>query len=383
MRLSQFIVENAEDIVQMWEDYARTLTPGKLMTVAELRDDAERMLHFIAKDIETTQSAQEQRDKSMGAGPSSPSGQETAAQDHGLARAVAYFSLGELVSEFRALRATVTRLWLERSAATPADALQLVRFNEAVDQLIAESVVRYAAKLEHDSALFTASIGHDLRNPLSAVVMWSGGLLRAPSLGERERSMVKSIEQSAQRITGMVDDLQSFTRTRLGSELTYSRAPTDLAQVCRAVIGELRAAHRRLDIRFFGSGDIIANVDRPRLAQVLSNLIGNAVQHGDKARPVTVHAMSDDDVIVIEVHNEGDPIPADHLRDLFQPLKTRPRAGTAGDGHLGLGLYIARRIVEGHGGTLTVSSADQTGTTFTLRIPNSKDADSSIGTAAT
>ena len=369
MRMSSFILENLEESLSAWQDFAETLAPGKAMTVVELRNDAERMLRFIARDIETPQTQQQQFDKSVGDGGGAPrEGASSAAHDHGLARAVSHFSLSDLVSEFRALRASVTRLWLERSSPTYENALQLVRFNEAVDQLIAESVVRFAAKLERDSDLFTASIGHDLRNPLHAVVTWAGVLTRSPVLGERERATVKSIEQAAERIAGMVGELHDFTRTRLGSELGYTRREANVAGICRNVVDELNA-RADADIRLFAPEDMIAVVDRPRVAQAISNIIGNALQHGRKASPITVRAVRDGDDLVIDVHNEGDPIPADLLREIFQPLKTRARSGSKGDGHLGLGLYIAQRIVQAHGGTIEVTSAEARGTHFVLRLP--------------
>ena len=370
MRLSSFILENVEEILWSWENFAKSLAPAKAMSVAELRNDAERMLKFIAHDIETTQSLQQQFDKSVGEGaPTVPGEQSSAAHDHGLARAVSHFSLSDLVSEFRALRASVTHLWLARNQPTYETAVQLVRFNEAVDQLIAESVVRFAAKLERDSDLFTASIGHDLRNPLHAMVSWAGVLTRSPALGERERATVRSIERAAQRVAGMVGELQDFTRTRLGSELGYTWREHNVADICRNIVNELAAAHADADVRLVASDTLTAVVDQPRIAQAISNIIGNAIQHGTKGRPVTVRALGDGDGLVIDVHNEGEPISADLVPEIFQPLTTRARSGTERDGHLGLGLYIAHRIVQAHGGTIEVTSTRERGTNFIVRIP--------------
>ena len=117
------------------------------------------MLRFIAHDMETQQSRREQYEKSIGAGPQSSGDDRSAAQDHGLARAVDRFSLSELISEYRALRASVLSLWLA-SPNADRDMQQVIRFDEAVDQLIAESVHRHSAKIEGDADIFTASIGH-------------------------------------------------------------------------------------------------------------------------------------------------------------------------------------------------------------------------------
>lgn len=118
MRLSQFILDNLEPILQQWENFARSLRTGRPMSIEALRDDAERMLHFVAADIETPQTHQQESDKSMGRGPALPAGQLSAAHEHGLARAVERFSLVELVSEYRALRTSVTRMWLAAAPVT-------------------------------------------------------------------------------------------------------------------------------------------------------------------------------------------------------------------------------------------------------------------------
>jgi RsbT co-antagonist protein rsbRD N-terminal domain len=130
LRLSTFIIENIEPILKQWEEFARTLQPGRLMTVAALRHETERMLRFIAADIETTQSPAEQHDKSLGRGSQLADGAESAAHEHGRARAVDHFTFADMVSQYRALRAAVTSMWLEAAAVDYETVMQLVRFNE-------------------------------------------------------------------------------------------------------------------------------------------------------------------------------------------------------------------------------------------------------------
>src|SRR4030095_5234387 len=131
MRLSVFILEHLEEILQAWEDFARSLLPGRSMTVAALRDHAEKMVRFIAADIETEQSKAQSFAKSLGRGPDS-SGARTGALDHAVTRAAERFTLDEMASEYRALRASVTRMWLEHPGISVDEARQLVRFNEAI-----------------------------------------------------------------------------------------------------------------------------------------------------------------------------------------------------------------------------------------------------------
>jgi signal transduction histidine kinase len=369
MRLSEFLIDNMEQVLQEWEDFARAIAPGHLMSVAELRNDAERMLRFVVADIESAQSAHEQVEKSMGRGPELPAGEESAAHDHGVARAVAHFSLAELVSEYRALRASVTSLWLKAVPATADSVLQLVRFNEAVDQLIAESVVRFAAKLDADANLFTASISHDLRNPLSAVVMRARLLEHSPHLDDKERAAVAQIQEAGSRLSGLVRDLQDFTRTRLGSPLVYERKPADVGKLCRAIAGELSAAYpdRQIDVNL--AGDLTAEVDVGRVGQILSNLLANAIQHGTQGGRISISAAGDTDRVRITVHNAGKTIRDEDLDVIFEPLKRGVSAKSDDRSHFGLGLYICKRIAEAHGGSITATSSEAQGTSFVVVLP--------------
>ena len=368
MRLSTFIVENIEPILKEWEEFARKLQPGRLMTVAPLRDQAERMLRFIAADIETSQSLAEQHDKSLGSGPQLTDGPESAAHQHGRARALDHFTFAEMVAEYRALRAALTSMWLEAAGIDSDTVMQLVRFNEAIDQILAESVVRFAATLEREADLFNASIVHDLRNPLNAVVS-SSELLSSSTLSpEAERDTAKRIARSATRMARMLSELQNFSRSRLGFlELSLERA--NVAEICREVIAEIAAADRTCTFQFVESGDSAAVVDRNRIGELISNLLGNAVQHGSPFGTITVSAQGDQQRVRLEVHNEGPAIDVAHLKDIFEPLHRAALEMPRNGGSLGLGLYIVRRIALAHGGSVSVTSTEADGTTFVVVIP--------------
>ena len=367
MRLADFILANLEPILQAWENFARSLTPGNPLTVAGLRDDAERMLLFIAQDMETRQDPREQFLKSIGARPQTRGEQQTAAQEHGLARAVNRFSLSELVSEYRALRASVLSLWLN-SADADKDVQQIIRFNEAVDQLIAESVSRYSSKLDQDADVFTASIGHDLRNPLNAIAMSARLLDSARTLSNVEKRAVNQIEQSAVRMGTMVGELQDFSRVRLTGMLTVEREPMDVARLCTEVIQEIRASTPGCRITFSQAGDTVASVSDERIGQLLSNLIGNAVEHGAPGADVEVTVTGEDQAVSIYVRNAGPAIPAEALTRIFEPLYRTDSSAQQNRMHLGLGLYIARTIARAHGGDISVTSEDGS-TTFQVHLP--------------
>ena len=366
MRLARFILENLEAILQEWEDFARTLAHGSTMSIEALRNDAERMLRFVAADMETDQSRDEQFAKATGHGPGLPDGQTSAAEHHGVTRAVERFSLVELVSEYRALRASVTRKWIDAVPLTKDSIAQLVRFNEAIDQILAEGVSRFTERLDEEADLFTAYIGHDLSNPLNDVMMSARHLAASLGISESERAAVERIERASERLTGMLADLRDFTRTRLGGLLIVHREPCDIGDIVREVVAELEPTHPNRRITVACRGDLLLAADRKRIAQLLSNLVANALQHGAEDSGVRVGVTRDADAVTVEVHNAGPAIESALMKHLFQP---HSRAGVSSNAHLGLGLYIAQQIARAHGGDVAVRSSDAHGTSFTLRLP--------------
>jgi signal transduction histidine kinase len=366
MRLSQFILDNLEIILQQWEEFARSLKPGSTMSIEALRDDAERMLRFVAADIESEQTRQQEIAKSIGEGPALPSGQLSAAHDHGVARAVERFSLIELVSEYRALRASVTRMWTQAAPLTHENLSQIIRFNEAIDQILAEAVAKFTERLDRDADLFTGSIGHDLSNPVNAVSTSARILAGSRNLSNVERDAVTRIERAVTRLSGMLFDLRDFTRTRLGGLARIDREPCDIGVVVRDIVEELAVVYPDRRITVQCSGDLATRADIKRIAQLVSNLVGNALQHGPANTVVTVSAHGEADTITIEVHNLGPVIEPAVMKTLFEPLS---RHSYADNHRLGLGLYIAQQIAFAHDGSIDVSSTRETGTRFTVRFP--------------
>jgi signal transduction histidine kinase len=367
VRLSKFIRTDVDRIVAAWETFAQTLNPDGSMGLDELRDHARQMLLVIADDLDTAQSEKQRATKSRGRSDAPKSGSGTPAQAHGIGRAVSGFDIHEMVSEYRALRASVIRLWTAaKGRLEPRDIDDLVRFNEAIDQALAESTSSFSADLDRTRETFLSILGHDLRTPLGAMVTSAAFILEVDDPRTIQK-MAAVIVSSGTRMDRMVEDLLLFTRSRLGDCIPIDRKPADLEQVLATSVEEIRASKPGAEVELKMEGDLTGEWDAARLSQVFSNLIGNAFDHGAADRPVVVRAKADADRVVCSVHNEGPPIPKSRLRRIFEPMVTE-EAGARGAEHLGLGLYIADQIVRGHGGEISVKST-RAGTTFTVQMP--------------
>jgi signal transduction histidine kinase len=369
MRLSRFIADNLEAILHQWEDFARSLSRGRSLSIEALRDDAEQMLRFVAADMESEQTPQEEIAKANGRRPVAPPNAPSAAQQHGVARAVERFSLVELVAEYRALRASVIRMWVDAVPVTKESVAQIVRFNEAIDQILAEGVAKFSARLDQEADLFTASIAHDLSNPLNAVAMSARRLVVSANLSSSDRVAVQRIERASERLTTMLEDLRDFTRIRLDGHLSLHRELCDVAELVRNVAAELEPVYPGRRIVVECRGDLMVSVDRKRVYRLLSNLLGNALQHGAHQTDVRVEVAGEADAVTIEVHNSGTAIEADRMKQLFD-VPGGNRRGK--DAHLGLGLYISSQIVHAHGGDIAGESRSDAGTRFRVRLPRAR-----------
>jgi signal transduction histidine kinase len=370
MKLSRFITENMDQILLEWVAFARTLGPAASgMSVLALRDHARPMLQEIALDIETSQDAAEQDQKSKG---QEPEDERSAAAEHGTLRQSSHFTLIQLAAEFRALRATVLRLWLPHvSQMSQSTTQDMIRFNEAIDQALAESVVTYSSRADQSRELFLAILGHDLRAPLSTMAT-AGELLLRPKLPPDQVPVVAArVLRSARLMTSMVEDLLGFTRTQLGSRMPTLRVSTDIGRICAESLEDAKATHPETAFELQATGDLGGEFDPVRLHQLFTNLLVNAAQYGARGSPVVIAARRDGAGIEVQVNNHGKPIPELAWRSIFKPLiqlpaqddDDRPRTS------LGLGLFVAREIALGHDGSIDVKSDEVDGTTFTVWLP--------------
>ena len=373
VRLADFIATNTEPILAEWVTFAESCGPaGMTMDIVGLRDHALEMLKDIVADLRTPQSASQQKQKSTGRAEQPAEAGETAAEVHGSGRAESGFTVAEMVSEYRALRASVIRLWTKADGALTGDDLEdLMRFNEAIDQSLAESILRYTRNIDRSREMFVAILGHDLRTPLGAVTMASQFMLDTNELEEPHLTLTTRIARSSRRMSQMVGDLLDFTRGRLGTGVPITRSENDFGAIVRQAVEEMAVAQPESVLQFTPTGDLRGCWDAGRLGQVVTNLLSNAVQHGAPKTIISITAQGEPADIVLRMHNYGLAIPVTDLPGLFSPFKRfRPGAPTAADaGSLGLGLYIAERIVSAHGGTIDVRSSAEAGTLFTIRLP--------------
>jgi len=371
MRLAEYLRTHADDILRAWDEFAGTVThDGTPLDQTALRDHAAEILHVIALDLDQPQTAAQQYRKSRGEGGRETG--DTPAETHANERLEHGFSVDAMITEYRALRASVLRLWAE-SGVVEYDAhnmAQLTRFNEAIDQAIAESITRYAELMKHTSNVFIGILGHDIRSPLGTIAMSAETLVRSGKIDEKAAAPIKN---SVARISGLIEQVVDFTRAQVQGVMPVQRKPGDLAEQLGKVLHETQVRHPNRELLLESSGNFEGQWDEGRMGQLLSNLLGNAISYGERSARITLKMWADKSDVSFSVHNRGTPIPPGDLGRVFEPLARGSLANAGAErrepGGLGLGLYICREIVKAHDGDLTVASTEQEGTTLTVRMP--------------
>ncbi len=375
MRLSDFIRQGQEEIANEWIEFAKTVTPASDdMTYSELRDHIKEILQFIANDIEKHQTATQQVIKSHGDGPKEGGNHDSAAEIHAVLRLSDGFDIDQMVSEYRALRASVVKLWgAQNETIASEDLKDLIRFNEALDQAIAESISRYTKRIDHSRNMFLSILGHDLKNPIGAASMCGQLMIAKGTLDPKMRILAAQVIDSTARANIIINDLLDFTRAGIGPGLLVVKSPADMGVIAQQLVDEMVAISKHRDINLETTGNMQGEWDSSRLGQLFSNLIGNALQYSFEGTPITITIdggeTSND--IKIKVHNQGKPIPADKVGRIFDALTRATTEGEEriGSTNLGLGLYITKEIVVAHKGTIAVTSSEKEGTVFTVTLP--------------
>jgi sigma-B regulation protein RsbU (phosphoserine phosphatase) len=272
------------------------------------------------------------------------------------------------------------RAMLQGAQQAQGSLLELVAAvgNDLSERKGAEAEAKKRAELEQQ---LIGIVSHDLRNPLQAIRLNAALGLRSatgsdPQLARRFERILTSSDRAAR----MIDDLLDFSRARVSGGIAVDPKPIDLHGLTNQVVEEVLSTRPERQVSREISGDGRGSWDADRLAQVVQNLVGNALQHTTETTLVRVTTRGDASHVFLEVHNDGPPIPSSDLPGLFEPFKRARSSQRATSGRsLGLGLYITSLIVDAHYGTVTVRSTSDEGTTFTVRLPREPPGSSERG----
>lgn len=372
MRLAAFIASHHASILHAWVAFAKKQLPAaRNLDALGLEDHGTKILEEIVRNMGVTEDKGETKTKSEGHSLLASTSAGVPSRSHARQRERQGFEVGQMVAEYRALRATVLRLWREFNREVLAQDLDdMMRFNEAVDQALAESVEVFIAELDRARDLFLGVMGHDLRGPLSAIGSAAAVEMRKWPQDVRFAPLVL---RSVRQMKALLDDLMEFTSYRLGQGLSLSPAHMQLDQFARETLDEIEAVSQGRTLLLECGGDMAVEWDQRRIHQALSNLVFNALKYGGADSPIVVSLDGTASPVRMSVRNTGKPIAPHLLPRLFDPL-VREEHGDDETGsqvagaNLGLGLYVVREIATAHGGTVEVTS-NAAVTEFCMRLP--------------
>ena len=352
--VSDFIRSQQARIADLWEAEVRRDLPAlRTLSRPVLRDHMHEFLDGLADWIDGRTEIAEVAFSHL-------------AEGHALQRLGYGVGLETLTREYSKLRVVLLR---ELLALPPTDELRedMVRLHEGMDRAINEAMHRYATRREEVRERFVAILGHDLRDPLSTVVISANLLAANPSLKPEHRVIASRIVRACDRMQRMINDVLDFARGHLGTGIPANPTLNDMGEICRAAADEITGANPQRTITVDLTGDLRGPFDRDRVHQALTNLISNAIHHSQGSIEVRAYESDDRHAIVTEVTSHGDVIPAELRGRLFDPFAQAADTGGPRRG-LGLGLFIVQQIALAHGGICDVVS-DESGTTFSIRWP--------------
>ena len=393
MRLADFIEAHVEPILAEWEMFARSIWPSPNQAEpAELRDDAADILHGAVEDMRSHQTATEQAEKSRGRTEEADTGLSRASSTHGTDRVASGFALWAVIAEYRALRASVLRLWRDSNPVPDLNDLDdVTRFNESIDQSLTHAVRTHGERVDRDREarlaneqalrreadaanrakdLFLATLSHEMRTPLNAIVGWLRLLRNEESGKEHFQEGLTVIERNTKAQVQLIDDVLDLSRIVAG-KMSVEMHACELIDVINAGVSVARpAADARgisLNVQLDPSASA-ASGDAGRLQQVVWNLVSNAVKFTPKGGRIDVMLTRAQSNIQLQVSDTGQGISPELLPRIFDPFWQGDSGTRRAFGGLGLGLSIVKYIVEAHGGTVEAQS-DGKGSTFTVRLP--------------
>lgn len=354
MRLAEFIDHEREEIIAESMAYAVRIPALKSAPPETLRDHLPLVLDAIVRDLHQSQSRAQSIEKSKGNAP--PASAETAAQTHGQLRARSGLDIEQVFAEYRVLRSCVLRMWTETHEPDANVIADTLRFNEAIDQAVAESVTFHHTETLRWKNIFLAVLGHDLRNPLNAMLLTAqlaAGKASGAALGH-----IDAVLHFGRRLTNLLDSLLEYSKSELGVAIPLDRRNVNLGSSCEEEVKMLRSAFPGTEIVFSNTGDTRGLFDSSRVREALGNLISNAAQHSSDGSIVRVAVAGTETAVEISTENVAEPISPEVLNTMFEPLRRHAGRGGALPKNLGLGLFVVREIAKAHQGEVTASSIE-------------------------
>lgn len=369
-QLAALLRQRHVELVERWkqrvlEDPA--VPDANRLSEPELRDHIPKLIDALSRDLDTP-GADEAAGRAIGSG--------TIARAHARHRAANGYSLTEALRELSHFRAAILDLCIAAGVTLDDGAAKLL--HAAID----ESMVTGGDEMERASLdthrqqaafreRFIGILGHDLRTPIQVIQLGAATLFDPGEASPDQATIVERMASCAGRMERMIGDLLDLTRARFGGDMPIAPAPFDLGEIAGDVLAELKIAYPKRAVLRTLEGNLRGEWDRDRLAQLLANLIGNALEYSPADTEVRVDLRGAGASVVVSVNNQGTTIAPEVLPHLFDPFvrgtgNDRTRREREG---LGLGLFIAKQVVETHGGSIDVTSTPEGGTTFTVHLP--------------
>jgi signal transduction histidine kinase len=360
MSLRLFLNDSLDDILSEWEkdsglpageQTARRLHFGKVLRA--VAEEMNRMSASQATAVAAAAAAIDEDARRRGDGGEPP-----------------HSHAGQLVDDYASLRASVLRQWRQKHPSPSAVELdELVHFNEAMDRSLAELSATFSPSRSQPNALFLGVLNHELRTLVASILMSAQVLTHRSAPGSPEGKAAQRILRSCEQLRQTLDALSDFTKVRLGSAIELDRVDEDMGVLCRQALDEYARIDRERKVRLASDGDLHGHWDAPRIRDAIRGLIANAARLASRGSAVTIVVDGDAaDEVKVTVHGDGMPIDLDTLRTIFDPV-ARVESDNATYAGLGLGLFIVRKVVDAHGGQVSVDASPEHGTTFTVVLP--------------
>jgi signal transduction histidine kinase len=354
-RLARFIRRHRNDLVSQCEARARKVTGAEAPLGAGAHTN--EVLDRLTERLEAN-------DRAPDALSDLATGHAARCYRDGIA-------LAKVVGGYSAFRHVVLATYAGAEVPQLRDRLDAIGFlNDCVDVAISDAVEQFARETAHDRDLLIATVNHDLGNEVAVVRMTAATLIADADLPSQVHERALIIADSGRLMARMVSDLSDFTEVQFGGQLSIEPSPCDACAICHRVVQGMVAAASGRQVSVRCSGTTSGRWDPDRLAELVRNLVANAIQHGQGSVVVAIGAVGDGSGVRLTVSNEGPLIPDELLPRFFGPRRRTPTTDSPKRSRrIGLGLYMVKTIAEAHGGTVTVESRRETGTVFTVDLP--------------